>query len=121
MDTGTFTVGGALLEGVQVTVLGMAIVFAVLIILMLVLMAFRAIFYKETPKEEAAPATPPVAPVAEPEEEEDEEELIAVLTAAAAACMNTSTYNLKIKSYRRIGNSSPAWNKAGLTDAVNHF
>ncbi len=91
---------------------------------MLVLMAFRAIFYKETPKEEATIAVIPASeaePEAEPEEEEDEEELIAVLTAAAAVCMNTSTYNLKIKSYRRIGNSSPAWNRAGLSEAVEHF
>ena len=49
----------------------------------------------------------------------DEEELVAVLTAAVAACMNTSTYNLKIKSFRRIENTSPSWNKAGLRDVID--
>lgn len=41
----------------------------------------------------------------------DDSELIAVLTAAIAASLNTSTYNLHIKSYRQINNNSPAWNQ----------
>ena len=49
----------------------------------------------------------------------NEEELIAVLTAAVAASLNTSTYNLKIKSYRRVGNNAPAWNKAGVRETIN--
>ena len=40
------SVAQALSEGLQVTVVGLAIVFSVLIILMLVLMAFKVIFYK---------------------------------------------------------------------------
>ncbi len=120
------TIGAALSEGLQVTVVGLAIVFAVLIILMLVLMAFKMIFYK-TPKNEvkqqALPASeskalPQAAP--KPETTEiDEGELIAVLTAAIAASLNTSTYNLNIKSYKRVGNASPDWNKAGLADVIN--
>ena len=50
----------------------------------------------------------------------DEEELIAVLTAAVAASLNTSTYNLRIKSYRRTDNKMPAWNKAGVTETINN-
>ena len=49
----------------------------------------------------------------------DECELIAVLTAAVAASLNTSAYNLKIKSYRRIFDSAPAWNRAGRVDIIN--
>jgi len=49
----------------------------------------------------------------------DDEELIAVLTAAVAASLNTSTYKLQIKSYRRVGNSAPAWNQAGLQETIN--
>ena len=84
----------ALAMGGQTTVIGLAIVFAVLIILMIV-------------EEETADDT-------------DEEELIAVLTAAVAASLNTSTYNLRIKSYRRTDNKMPAWNKAGVTETINN-
>ena len=40
----------------------------------------------------------------------DKTELIAVLTAVISASLNTSTYNLNIKSYKRISNCSPVWN-----------
>ena len=46
--------------------------------------------------------------------------LIAVLTAAIAASLNTSTYNLKIKSYRRVDTQKPAWNRAGITETINN-
>ena len=54
----------ALAMGGQTTVIGLAIVFAVLIILMIVLSLFKVIFYKK-PKTQAAPATAPAqaAPV----------------------------------------------------------
>ena len=42
----------ALGEGVMVTVVGLIIVFSVLIILMLVMMAMKKIFYKEPEKTE---------------------------------------------------------------------
>ena len=112
----------ALAMGGQTTVIGLAIVFAVLIILMIVLSLFKAIFYKK-PKTQAAPAAAPAqaAPVEkETADDTDEEELIAVLTAAVAASLNTSTYNLRIKSYRRTDNKMPAWNKAGVTETINN-
>lgn len=107
--------------GLQVTGIGLIIVFAVLIILMVVLVAMRYIFAPKTKKEEALAVktqevkTETVSPGAEPEDEE----LIAVLTAAIAASLNTSTYNLKIKSFRRVGNNAPAWNRAGLNETIN--
>ena len=54
----------ALAMGGQTTVIGLAIVFAVLIILMIVLSLFKVIFYKK-PKTQAAPAAAPAqaAPV----------------------------------------------------------
>lgn len=119
------SVAEALGEGLQVTVVGLAIVFSVLVILMLVLMAMKALFYKPN-KIKQANVSPQVKNEAKPvnkavqaEDDMDESELIAVLTAAIAASLNTSTYNLNIKSYRRVGNSSPSWNKAGLTDVIN--
>ena len=50
----------ALAMGGETTVIGLAIVFAVLIILMIVLSLFRVIFYKK-PKTQAAPAAAPKA------------------------------------------------------------
>lgn len=117
------SVAEALSEGLQVTVVGLAIVFSVLIILMLVLMAMKAIFYKPNKTEKALQPESEIktanTSAQAKENDMDESELIAVLTAAIAASLNTSTYNLNIKSYRRVGNSSPSWNKAGLTDVIN--
>lgn len=117
------TLAEALLEGVSTTVIGLVIVFAVLAILWGVLVLMRKLFYKESAQEAPKPA-PAVQPAAAPEAPAvqaaaDEEELIAVLTAAVAASLNTSTYHLHIKSYRRIGNNAPAWNQAGLNDVIN--
>ena len=120
------TLAEALSEGARVTVLGLSIVFSVLIILMIVLMLFRVIFYKDPAKQakQAAPAVqaaPAEAVKAEPAKDDmDEEELVAILTAAVAASLNTSTYNLQIKSYRRVGGISSAWNKAGVTETINN-
>ena len=109
----------ALAMGGQTTVIGLAIVFAVLIILMIVLSLFKVIFYKK-PKTQAAPAAQAAPVEEETADDTDEEELIAVLTAAVAASLNTSTYNLRIKSYRRTDNKMPAWNKAGVTETINN-
>ena len=116
------TIGDALYAGGSVALQGMAIVFGVLILLMLILMLMKVVFYKDTSKQKKMEV--PVHSVPEKEEEKqeiDDEELIAVLTAAVAASLNTSTYNLKIKSYRRVGNSASAWNRAGLEETVNHY
>ena len=116
------TLGEAFAQGGQTTVTGLCIVFGVLVILMCVLYLFRVIFYKDPAKQkkaEAAAEAAPAAPVqtaAEPEE--DEEELIAVLTAVVAASLNTSTYNLQIKSYRRVADHRPSWNRAGLRETI---
>ena len=118
------TVSEALVEGLSTTVVGLAIVFSVLLILMIVLKLFEKIFYK--PNNLAEKKAEPVKQEAQktavsdnPVGDENDEELIAVLTAAVAASLNTSTYNLKIKSYRRVQNNAPAWNKAGLRDTID--
>ncbi|MCX7715190.1 MAG: OadG family protein [Clostridia bacterium] len=110
---------GALGEGIMVTVVGLCIVFAVLVILMFVLMLMKKIFYKETKVETTQETEQKVQPVFEEDDEISEHELIAVLTAAIAASLNTSTYNLKIKSYKRISSNAPAWNRAGITETIN--
>lgn len=122
------TLGEALIEGVQTTVLGMATIFAVLAILMAAISIMKNIFYKskETASSDSAAANteteavmPEAAQPVEYDEQENEEELIAVFAAAIAASLNTSTYNLKIKSYRRTDKRNPAWNAAGIRDNIN--
>ncbi|MDO5397095.1 MAG: OadG family protein [bacterium] len=116
------TLSEALSEGLKVTGVGLAIVFGVLVILMCVLCLFKVIFYKDPSKQAKPAAAAPVpaapAPAAKAEEDVNEDELIAVLTAAVAASLNTSTYNLQIKSYRRIDSKRPAWNKAGVRETI---
>lgn len=114
--------GEALSVGGMVTGVGLAIVFGVLIILMIVLMLFKVIFYKDDSKKKTMSEQPAqnqetVNNVAENNISNDE--LIAVLTAAVAASLNTSTYNLRIKSYRRVEPNRPAWNRAGITETIN--
>ena len=120
--TGKMSLSEALSIGVQTTVIGLLIVFAVLVILMLVLYAMKYIFASKTKQAETVQKAEPQkvqAPTAVVSDDADDEELIAVLTAAVAASLNTSTYNLKIKSYRRVGNNAPAWNRAGLNEVID--
>lgn len=115
------TVTEALMEGLKTTVVGLSIVFGVLIILMLVLMLMKVIFYKE-PEKAKAPEKKMEAPVvsAPVQAEVDDSELVAVLTAAIAASLNTSTYNLRIKSFRRIDSKANAWNNASIRENINN-
>ena len=118
------TLTEALSKGSEVTVIGVVIVFAVLIILMLVMMLMKVVFNRPVGGDEAsgnsADSSANSALDAVPTQVVmNDSELIAVLTAAVAASLNTSTYNLKIKSYRRIANTSPDWQKAGLRDVIN--
>ena len=119
------TLQEALLEGLRVTASGLIIVFSVLVILMVVLVLMKKIFYKEPENavktEKAVPVVEKTVPAPAPVQNTpaDDGELIAVLTAAIAASLNTSTYNLQIKSYRRIGQNAPAWNRAGINETIN--
>lgn len=116
------TVGEALSEGLSVTGTGLIIVFSVLIILMIVMMLMKVIFYKpqkqETQNAQKNNAEKTDVNISDNTKENDEE-LIAVITAAIAASLNTSEYNLKIKSFRRITDSQSQWNKAGVRDIID--
>lgn len=109
----------ALSVGLSTTVIGLAIVFAALIILMLVLVAMKYIFANDKKTAETTAPVIPTPSVAE-KTETDDEELIAIFAAAIAASLNTSTYNLKIKSYRRIDTNANAWQRAGLRETIDN-
>ena len=120
---------GNINEGLAVTVIGMIIVFAVLILLWAILEGMRLVFHR--PNEKSTTSNNAVNSNSQPEqqsninngqdvEDEDEDELIAVLTAAIAASLNQSTYNLKIKSFRRIGQASPVWNTVSRKEQIEN-
>ncbi len=103
-------------SGGVVCVIGLATVFAVLMILWGILELMRVIFTPKSSSPEkketvSEPAAAPAAAAPAVEESIDDSELVAVLTAAVAASLNTSTYKLNIKSYRQIPSSTPVWNR----------
>ena len=117
------TVSEKLSTGFTVMALGVATVFAVLAILMIVLYLFRVIFYHEKkPAPKTAPApepkhieAPEPAPQAQPEEvKTDDGALIAAITAAIAAYTSGDeafASGFRVVSFRRAEHASP-WNKS---------
>ena len=95
--------------GLQTTLLGMGVIFAVLSILWAVLAVFKVIFYKQPktekkPEPVKAPAPAPVAaPAPAPAEPAaaDDAELVAVITAAIAAMMDAPQTSFRVVSFKR--------------------
>ena len=108
------TLSEALAEGLKVTGVGLIIVFSVLIILMLVMMAMKVVFYKEDKPAQKKPEVKVEKP-APVVQTADDSELIAVISAAVAACMDVPVSSINIKSYKKVG----AWNKAGVRDIID--
>lgn len=104
----------------QMIVLGLATVFAVLIIIWGVLVLLRVFMYdmkkdksseqsaKQAPAEKQAPAPAP-APAAPAVPATDDKQLIAVLAAAIAASEGKPASAFRVVSFRRAG--SPRWNE----------
>ncbi len=111
-------------QGLPIAIIGYCMVFVVLSILwgFIELMRFFLTSKKTdaTNMEEVKQVEAPVQSVID-EEQFDENELVAVLTAAVAASLNTSTYNLRIKSFKKIDTINNAWSNASLNDAINKF
>ena len=113
--------------GATVAVIGIAIVFVVLALLIVSIYALGAVMQKMTaekkaPAQTAAPAPAPVAApapvVEEPVAEEvvDDAELIAVIAAAIAAFDNSGK-TLVVRKVRRVS----AWNKSSRQEQVTRF
>ena len=108
-------------QGLPIAIIGYCMVFVVLAILWGVIELMR-IFLASKKSDVKVKEIKTEAPVqAVVEEEVDETELIAVLTAAVAASMNTSTYNLKIKSFKRVDTNNNVWSSASRNDAINNY
>ena len=113
--------GEAVIKAVEVTVLGLGMVFLVLAILWGVLAIFKLLFAGESKAKSdgKAEAPTPVAAVEEPEpvaEAQDDGELIAVITAAIEAYRASESGGdenyaggFRVVSFRRAGAGRP-WN-----------
>ena len=100
-------------EGVVVLVVGLAVVFSVLIILMLVTYLF-GVFFKNSSAEEAKKAesakissdnqktTAPAALEFKPGFDTEDGELVAVISAAISSYVGTGSGNLRIRSIRKV-------------------
>ena len=118
-------------QGVPIAIIGYVMVFVVLGILWAVIELMRVILSpkaQKKSKEQAVTTKTPQTSLSDVAVEEvveteqvDEGELVAVLTVAVAASLNTSTYNLRIKSFKRIDTKNNAWSNASRNDAINKF
>ena len=116
-------------QGVPIAIIGYVMVFVVLAILWGIIELMHIILTPKTSKnkkKEEVKVTQNSLIEKETEavvetEQVDEGELVAVLTAAVAASLNTSTYNLRIKSFKRIDTKNNAWSNASRNDAINKF
>ena len=115
-----------LIFGLQVTAIGIGIVFFGLVVLIglvkLISLATGSLGKKkEAPKPAPQPVSAP-ATVRVIEEEapavQDDSELIAVITAAVAAAMGTSTASIQVRSYKKLDGG--AWNKAGRREVLEN-
>ena len=120
------TFGEKISASLFVTLLGMTITFAALIVLWGLTATYsKMVQNAEAKKKQGAvvevkqPATTPSpAPVAV-EPEEDEEELIAVISAAIAAQMGTSMHNIVVRNIVRVADNTPAWGQSGRMEQMN--
>lgn len=99
-----FELSEALSVGGTTTLVGLGIVFGVLVILMIVLMLFKVIFYKPEAKKttEVKKETTNNAPKAVSVNESPNDETTAVMVAAIAAAMDTPMDKIRIKSIKKI-------------------
>ena len=111
-----------LIFGLTVALIGMAIVFAGLVVLIglvkLLVLATGSIGKPKQEKKaaEPAPVAAPVVEAAVPAAGADDE-LIAVITAAIAAMMDGDNSGFVVRHVRRVSNT-PAWSKSGREEQV---
>lgn len=111
-------------EGLQVTLLGMLVVFLVLMLLMAIIVIMEKIMYgaasgKKTPAPQVeAPKAPQPETAGAAEDQSDELELVAVIAAAVAANIGVQPDKLVIKNIIRQPETAPAWNITGRLDQM---
>ena len=113
-----------LIFGLTVTVIGIAVVFCGLVVLIgLIKLVAMATGSASRPKKEKvapvpapAPAPAPAAPVAQEQPVQADDTLIAVISAAVAAMMEDGSA-FTVRRIRRVSNAT-AWSRAGREEQV---
>ena len=104
-----------IMEGLAYTVMGIAIVFMILVIIMLVIKAM-ALFSSDN--SDKGKKEEPVKAQEAPAEKKDNNAIIAIITAAIAAILGKSATGFRIRSYRKIQDGE--WNKAGRREVLDN-
>lgn len=108
-------------QAIIVACIGYFLCFLVLAIIWGVLVIMKKLL-SGSEKPAVKPEPVPVAekPAVQESAKTDDTELIAVLTAACAASLNTSAYNLKIKSFRQLSSGTNRWGMAGVNENLSN-
>ena len=112
-----------LATGLQITVIGMAIVFVILILLNLAMNAMRFLLAQRTREPVAPQVKKDTAPVKQtsaqdgPDSPDDNAQRIAVLTAAVMAAEG-GTRAVRIRSLRLLHDSRSFWKQAGKIENI---
>lgn len=115
----TMSMGEKFLASIQVTILGLVIVFIGLAVLYFAIVLMEKLINRQQPKA-AIELKPDVLEVAPEEEAIDDTELVAVITAAVAASLHTSTHNIIVRNITRLPDTTPAWAKVGRMERINN-
>jgi len=115
--------------GLMLTLVGITVVFSALAILAMLISLFSKVFaLKKTPAVSNAeknsiannPVNTPNSSGTNINLKTQDEELIPVLTAAILAYMKQSPdFKIRVKSFRRVQDNSPAWNVAGKREQLD--
>lgn len=118
------TMGEKLIGTFYTILLGMAVTFIALIIIMYLTKFMSFVIGRiekrvDAPVVKAAPVQTQAVQVETATVEEDDEELIAVITAAVAASLNTSMHNIVVTNITRVSDNTPTWGKLGRSDVMS--
>lgn len=128
ISTENMSMGDRFLASLQVTLLGVAIVFVALFMLFVIIKILERFVHqaesssakRKSAKESTAAGSQPAPPEPAPAEEEtDPGELIAVISAAIAASQQTSMHNIVVRQITRMPDTVPAWNRLGRIQQLN--
>jgi sodium pump decarboxylase gamma subunit len=113
----------------NVTLVGLFVVFSALIILSVLISVSSKVFTIRIPRNKKATSNSNTDKIYQPvnnnttiaNNPQNESELIAVLTAAVMASMQqTPDFKIRIKSFRRIHKDSSAWSTAGIAEQISN-